>query len=58
MILQCLYMIFGLESGHQLSTYASGEGMEDHPKYVQLRTGGVVLRLMYTRALALSLFML
>lgn len=51
-------MIFGSESGHQLSTYASGEGMEGHPKYVQLRTGGVVLRLMYTRALALSLFTL
>ena len=39
-IFECLYLFFGWERGHQLSTYAIGVGMESHPKCIQLCTGG------------------
>ena len=35
-LFECLYMFFGSERGHQLSTYATGGGMETHPKCVHV----------------------
>ena len=35
---------FWLRKGHPLSTYATGEMERGHPKYVQVRTGGGVLK--------------
>ena len=38
--IRSLYMFFDWERGHWLSTYTTGGEMGDHPKWVQLRTGG------------------
>ena len=41
-IFECLYVFFGWEGGHQLSTYPTGGGMgEGHPKCVQLHKGWI-----------------
>ena len=49
-IVECLYMSFGWERGHQLSTYATDGEMGGHPKCVQLpREGGGVTTHMYVR---------
>ena len=56
-IFECSYLFFGWERANQLSTYATGGGMFDHPKCVQLGIGAGVSRLMCTYALTLSLFM-
>ena len=57
-VFECLYMIFGWERGHQLSTYATDGGIEESSKNgYSCVQGEELLRLMCTYALALSLFM-
>ena len=50
-------MFCGSERGHQLLMYATGGGMEDHTKCVQLGKGGGMPCLIYTYALTLSHFL-
>ena len=53
MMFQCLYIFFGWEKGHQLSTNATGGGIQNVYNCAQ---GKEVSRLMCTWTLALSLF--
>ena len=54
-IFECLYMLFGLEKGHQLSTYTTIGEMGVHTKCVQLLTvGGGVTPYVYVRTYTIS----
>ena len=39
-IFECSYLVFGWQTGHPLSTYATERMEESHPKCVQLSTRG------------------
>ena len=58
-ISECLYVLFGLERGHQLSTLAPGVGWGGHAKCLLLRTvGGVATSHVYLCTCTISFHVL
>ena len=55
-ILECSYLLFGYETGHLLSTYATAGIEGSYPKCLQVRKGGKGYRASYVRALMFLLY--